>query len=280
VLPCSRYRLLAALALTLVLCSCKEDPAGYDDLSLGAFNGMNAGLLGKMITFTTNVAGDTATAVVVAGEIGHSRLSGDEAPARDFRGIALFSVGGTASEVGGVSANGVPLRWVPNAPPAHYELDTTAEAVIAAERRVQWNAGWTTGESILATAGLPPSFGTISLSVGRQMSVAALDAGQDVTISWSGIFPANRVFIYASWQPKVFAPTLVVAPVPILIVEDAGAITIPGERLKPRGRQPDGRLTFGLYRGVYDASTSFDNGTKTIGTFSYVADSVRVDLVE
>jgi hypothetical protein len=271
---------LLAIPFAASLNACKDDPTSYDSLPRGAFGGMNTGLLSTLITHTTNIAEDTATAIVVAGEIGASRLSGDPAPRRDFRGIALFSIEGTAGQVGAVSANGAPLRWVPDAPPAHYEIDTSAASVLSTERRVQWSAGWTTGETIQTGVTLPQSFGNVTLSVGRQMSVAALDAGQDVTIRWTGIVPGTRVFIYASWQPAVFAPTLVVAPIPILVVEDQGEITLPGENLAALVRQPDGRLTFALYRGIYESTTLFENGSKRLGTFSYVADSIRVDLVE
>jgi hypothetical protein len=267
-----------SVALVMALASCTESPTSFDSLPNGAFGGINTGLLSTLISHTTGILGDTAAIVLAAAEIGTSHLSGDPVNARRFHGFGVFDVGGTASQAGALSVNGIALRFVPDEPPAHYEIDTTATSVLSAERTVRWNAGWSTGEMIESIATLPQSFGNVTLSVGRTMPVSALDAGQDVTVRWSGVVPGKRVFMYATWQPTNFAPTLVVAPLPILVVADSGAITIPGKYLSPLVKQPDGHITFVLYRGSYQTGTTFDASTKTLGTFSYVSDSVRVEL--
>lgn len=275
------FRPSIVVALALAVVSCADDPTSPDDLGRGAFAGVNTGLLSTLISNTTGIGGDTATGVVVAAEIGASRSSGETAPNRTFLGLGLFSVGGMAKEVGAVTANGVTLPFVPNSPPAHYELETSAQTVLTAERRVQWRAGWTNGETIEAGVTLPPSFGTITLSSGPEVSIARLDAGDTVTLRWTGVVPGTRVFIYVSWRPEVFAPTLIVPPLQALAPADSGHFGFPGKYLSQLVRQTDGHLTFTLYRGEYTpAAATFDNGTKTLGAFSYIADSVRVRLIE
>jgi hypothetical protein len=271
------FLVVAALALAG---GCSEDPTSYDDLSRGTFAGVNTGLLSTLISNTTAIEDDTATGVVVAAEIGASRYSGEAPPRRHFRGLGLFSIDGTAKPIGGLSANDVALPFVPDSPPAHYELDTTAPTVLSVDRRVRWLAGWTTGESIQAAVALPPSFGSITLSSGRDVSIARLDAGDTLKLQWTGVVPKTRVFIYVSWRPAVAAPTLVVPPLQALAVEDIGEFAFPGGHLGSLIRQRDGYLTFVLYRGRYETAATFDNGTKSLGAFSFVSDSVRVDLVE
>lgn len=275
----SRVAATFAAATLLTIAGCSDDPTSYDDLPRGAFGGVNTGLLSTLISNTTAIGGDTATGVVVAGEIGASRYSGEMPPRRHFRGLGLFSIDGTAKPINGLSANGVALPFLQNSPPAHYELDTTAPAVLSVDRQVRWLAGWTTGESVQAAVSMPPSFGSITLSSGRDVSIASLDAGDSLKLRWTGVLPQTRVFIYVSWRPSVAAPTLVAPPLQALAVEDIGEFTFPGRNLAGLIRQEDGYLTFVLYRGRYDVAATFDNATKSLGAFSYVADSVRIDLV-
>lgn len=267
-------------ATAMTMASCSDDPTSLNNLPRGAFAGMNTGLLSTLITNTTNVGGDTAAGVLTAGRISASRFSG-EAPERSyFRALALFSIGGVASAINSVHANAAPLVYLPNSPPAHYRLDTAASDILGSGRSISWNTVWPSGANVGGNATLPPDFGTVTLSVGRQMSVAALDAGQAVTVSWTGVVPQTIVFIYASWQPKVYAPTLVGPPLAVLVAEDEGSVTIPGSNLAQRVKQPNGQLTFVLYRGTYENIASFDDNTKALAAFSYIADSVRVELID
>lgn len=268
----------AAIAIT-TLGACGDDPISLDSLPRGAFAGVNTRLLSTMITHTTSLVSDSATGIVVAADIGKSRLSGDAAPDRNYRGLALFEVNGLAASVGELTANNIPLPYRADLPPAHYVHDTTAAVMYANGRVVDWRTRWTNGDSIVGRSTLPPSFGTITLSTGRNVSIAALDAGDSLTITWSGVVPEKRVFIYASWQPEVFAPTLVSQPIPVLIVSDAGRITLPGFQLSRMIQRTNGRLTFVLYRGTYETIARFDNGSRSLAAFSYVADSVHVNLL-
>ncbi|MBC8145477.1 MAG: hypothetical protein H7X80_07815 [bacterium] len=273
--------LCSALVISLAAMSCTDEPTSPNKLARGAFAGVNTGLLSTLITNTTEFGGDTASGVVVAASIRGNKLSGIDSAQMYYRYLGLFSIDGMASKIDSVTANQQPLTFLPNSPPAHYELEATLAISLdsTSPRTVLWRTIWPGGIDVTGKATPPRGFGTVTLSVGKQLSVAALDAGQAITIRWTDTVPKTKVFIYVSWQPKTAAPTLVVPPKALLVKEDGGLFPIPGGSLSELVKQPDGRLTFVLYRGRYETIASFDNGTKTLGAFSYASDSTYVELI-